>query len=110
MPSKPGLIDLDAAARLALTRKTLKVKQEVIAGATGVTIGSISHMEVGRVPIAFEVLKGLCTVYRVNPAYILTGESPMFLKKGPENDYDSLAAEVVILKAKIDKIESVLSS
>lgn len=106
MSTKADPIDLDAAARLTLVRKSLNLGQQEIADICKVSKGWISHMETGRRAIPFEVLKFLCLDKRINPAYVLTGEAPMVLGKAKKDNYLDLAAEVEVLKAELKRFVS----
>lgn len=74
--------------RIAMRRKSLKIKQEDLAAALGVSNNHISSVECGKSSVSLELLCGFCEILKVTPDYLLMGA--MHSNKVPQNIMDSL--------------------
>jgi len=61
--------------------------QEAVAWEAGISQGSVSHYEQGKIEIPLGVLIGLCKVLQVSPLIIVPG----LLEQGPDLEADSEA-------------------
>ena len=64
---------IDMGKRIAEQRKSLKMTQEMVAEAVGMSLQSISCIELGKKAIRPENLVKLCKALDTNPDFILTG-------------------------------------
>jgi len=72
---------MSLSERLKALRKTLRLTQEAMAKALGITFQTYNRYEKGhRIPDG-EVLEKIAQTFGVNLNWLLTGEGPMFVKK-----------------------------
>ena len=66
--------------RLAYIRRRLGLKQKDLADLTGRTAAAVSAWEVGKGIMPVDIFAKLVKVYKINPLWLLFGESPVFLE------------------------------
>lgn len=69
----------ESGRRLRTVREMLRLQQNEVASACGVSSSRISENEAGTKSIGIDLLTNLRVRFNVNPLHILTGEGPVFL-------------------------------
>ena len=94
---------VNMGARIALRRKELHLTQEQLAEKMGISLQSISCIELGKKAIRPENLANLCTCLNVSADYILYG-------KRSETQMNELLSKISMLNQKeYDSIQTIVN-
>ncbi len=70
--------------RLSHIREVLSISQKQIASEMGLTRQTIANYESGRTPMRVDVLRVLCEIYGITPAWVLGIEDGLHIKREVE--------------------------
>lgn len=73
---KAKSVDEQIGERLRIARRRLALTQTDFALRAGIGRERLASYEVGRVPIPWEIAKRMCSLYDINPAWLVEGSEP----------------------------------
>lgn len=108
MTPRPVIVDKQAAKRLVIVRKYLKLSQVDIAAACGTIQPTISKMELGILDMQQFFIKALFFKFNISPTYLIAGEGPIEYKKEDKTlitDTRELRLEIEVLRGELLKMK-----
>lgn len=108
MTPRPVIVDKQAAKRLVIVRKYLKLSQVDLAEACGTIQSTISKMELGILDMQQFFIKALFMKFNISPTYLIAGEGPIEYRKEDKTlitDTRELRLEIEVLRGEILKMK-----